>query len=139
MAHDKLPNGCKLIEVPSVVDQRGTLSFATSGKEIPFPIARMFWIYDVPEHQKRGGHAHRECAEVVFALSGAVTFVVDDGRERQEVRLARPTQGLLIEAWVWCELLDFAPNTIIAVAASHPYDGEGYIHDYEQYRKERKK
>ncbi len=139
MAHEQFPHGCRLIEVPTVVDQRGALSFATSGEEIPFPVSRVFWIYDVPQHAKRGGHAHRECAEVVFALSGAVTFVLDDGTTRHEVRLARPTQGLLIEAWVWCELINFEPSTVLAVVASHPYDSGGYIHSYEQYRKERSK
>ncbi len=124
------------MDIPSATDGRGSLAFATSGVEIPFPVARVFWIYNVPSGQRRGGHAHRECHEVVFAVSGAVTFLLDDGGQRAEVRLNTPTRGLLIAAGVWCELSDFADDTVLAVVASHPYDAAGYIHNYSQYKEE---
>ncbi len=131
-----LPSGCRLISIPSVTDQRGTLAFATARRDIPFPIERVFWIYGVPQGQCRGGHAHRVCAEVVFAVCGAVTMLLDDGRQRSSLRLSDPSVGLLVAPGVWCELTDFAPGTVLAVAASHPYDAGGYIHNYDQYKEE---
>ncbi|MCD7721431.1 MAG: FdtA/QdtA family cupin domain-containing protein [Prevotellaceae bacterium] len=133
-----LPRGCRLIDIPSARDERGLLAFATAGREIPFPIARVFWIYDVPEGQKRGGHAHRTCAEVVFALKGGVTLRVDDGQREACVRLSSPTRGLLVEPNVWCELEGFAPETVLMVAASQPYLSEGYINDYKLFKEETK-
>ncbi len=133
MIVNELPFGCGLIDVPLVTDQRGTLVFATVGEEIPFPVARVFWIYDVPTHQRRGGHAHTTCNEVIFAVRGAVTMLVDNGTCRTKLRLDSPTRGLLVSAGVWCELCDFAPDTVLVVLASHAYDATGYIHDYEQF------
>ena len=133
---NRLPGGSRLIPIPSVSDERGVLAFATGGVGIPFPVARVFWIYDVPETQHRGGHAHRTCAEVVFAVRGSFTMCVDDGTSRSEVCLSEPTEGILIPAGVWCELKDFEPGTVLVVLASHSYDAEGYINDYEEYRKQ---
>ncbi len=137
MAEHSLPHGCELIDIPSVTDERGTLAFATGRKEIPFDISRVFWIYDVPPGQRRGGHAHRTCAEAIFVVKGEVAIAVDDGAMRTQVLLSTPTRGLLVPAGLWCELSRFGEGTVLAVAASHPYDAEGYIHSYERYLQER--
>ena len=134
-----LPKGSQLIQAPFVCDERGTLTFVTGGEEIPFSISRVFWIYDVPEGQRRGGHAHRECAEVVFAVSGGFTMCIDDGNVRAEVPIHKPMEGILIPAGMWCELKDFLPGTVLAVMASHPYDETGYINSYEEFRKEKER
>lgn len=130
--------GC-LISIPSVIDERGGLSFAEARRTIPFAVERVFWIYDVPQSAVRGGHAHWQCSEVVVAVSGGFTLVLDDGQKRTEMRLDRPDQGAIVEAGVWCELRDFAPNTVIVVMASHPYCAEGYVHTYEEYLKAKRK
>ncbi len=134
-----LPGGSKIVSIPSVTDERGTLAYATAYDTIPFAVERVFWIYDVPVHQKRGGHAHRECSEVVFAAKGGFCMVVDDGLTSREVRIDNPSEGILIPAGLWCELKDFDPDTILVVLASHPYDAKGYIHTYSDYLEERKR
>ncbi len=129
-----LPHGSRLISIPSVTDARGTLTFATALREVPFDIERVFWIHGVPKGQSRGGHAHNVCSEVVVPVAGAFTMILDDGRARASVRMQRPDQGILVPAGMWCELTDFQPGTVLAVMASHPYDAAGYINDYEQYK-----
>lgn len=134
---NNLPGGSRLINMPIVVDSRGSLCFATNEQEIPFPVQRVFWIYDVPSGKCRGGHSHRTCAEVVVPVKGNFTMMVDDGRSRFSVVLDSPSKGILIPAGLWCELSDFAPGTVVLVMASQPYDATGYIHDYTLYKEER--
>ena len=124
-----------IISFPHVVDGRGGLAFAEWPSSVPFAVKRVFWIYDVPPHAQRGGHAHWKCSEVVVAVSGGFTMVLDDGEGRTDVRLSSPTEGVVVPAGVWCELRDFVPGTVLMVMASHPYDADGYVHDYEEYLK----
>ncbi len=132
-----LPKGSRLIDIPLAADSRGSLSFATVGSDIPFPVQRVFWIHDVPQGSRRGGHSHRTCSEVVVAVNGAFRMVVDDGVQRAEVWMDSPNWGILVPAGMWCELLDFLPGTVVVVMASHAYEASGYCHDYSQYIKER--
>ncbi|MBQ8051214.1 MAG: FdtA/QdtA family cupin domain-containing protein [Bacteroidaceae bacterium] len=127
-----------IIPIPAVRDERGALAFAEAGRTIPFDVRRVFWIYDIPQEAQRGGHAHWTCSEVVVAVRGAFTMLLDDGCERREVRMDSPEKGLLVRAGVWCELKDFDPGTVLVVMASHPYDPEGYVHDYEEFVGERR-
>ena len=133
VAVQPLPASSRLIQIPSVRDERGGLSFAEARKVIPFPVERVFWIYDVPRQAVRGGHAHWTCAEVVVPVCGAFTMMLDDGRERTSVRMDSPETGVLVPPRVWCELRDFEPGTVLVVMASHPYDATGYVHDYEDF------
>ena len=134
-AKTTLPKGCKLVSIPHVGDKRGDLVFAEAQGTIPFDIQRVFWIYNIPTKTRRGGHAHWTCSEVVVPIKGAFTMMVDDGTTRAEVRMESPSEGILIPAGVWCELKDFAPDTILVVMASEQYDATGYIHDYTNYLK----
>lgn len=129
-----LPRGCRLINLPEYRDKRGCLSIAELGNGVPFAIKRVFWIYDVPEGETRGAHSHDECAEVVVPVHGAFDMMVDDGVTRTTVRLDSPHQGILIPAGVWCQLSNFAPDTVCVVMASHPYKASGYTHDYSVYK-----
>lgn len=130
-----LPNGSFLIELPEANDERGALTFATAGQEIPFPIQRVFWIHGIPAGARRGGHCHNTCSEVVVAVQGAFRMVVDDGRVRGSVWMDSPRRGILVPAGMWCELTDFEPGTVVMVMASHPYDASGYCHRYEEFLK----
>ena len=132
-----LPKGCRLIPIPSVGDERGCLAFAEGESTIPFPVRRVFWIYDVPCEARRGGHAHWTCAEVVVPVQGGFTMYLDDGHVRAEVRLERANVGVLVPAGVWCELRDFRPHTVLVVMASESYDAQGYVHSFEEYKKKR--
>ncbi len=129
----RLPGGCRLVEVPEIRDARGSLSFLQGGAGVPFTIERVFWIWDVPQGQTRGGHAHRTCDEVVFPLSGAFTMHVDDGAAQADVVMDSPTCGILVPAGVWCSLADFHEGTVCLAVASQPYDASGYINNHEDY------
>lgn len=135
MPDPMLPAGSRLITLPVARDERGSLTFATAGQEIPFPVQRVFWIHDIPEGARRGGHCHNTCSEVVVAVSGAFRMVVDDGHVRGSVRMGSPGLGILVPAGMWCELVDFEPGTVVMVMASHPYDASGYCHRYDEFLK----
>ena len=133
---EQLPRGCRIIDFPESVDDRGALSFAEGAHHIPFQIERVFWIYGVPEGKTRGGHSHSESAEVVVPVSGGFNMMVDDGANRITVRMDSPRKGILIPPGVWCDLRDFEPGTVCVVFASHPYNASGYINDYSEYLNE---
>lgn len=129
----ELPRNCQMINAPAVKDERGQLCYMESGSHIPFPIARVFYIYNVQEGATRGDHSHNTCAEVVFAVSGAFTMTVDDGNRRVAIRMNRPDIGILIPPGVWCKLSDFEEGTVCSVLASERYDASGYTLSYEEY------
>lgn len=135
---EEWPKGCRLLPLPEAADERGTLAFLEGGVQIPFPVKRVFWIYGVPDGKTRGGHAHDTCAEAIFPVAGAFTIELDDGCRRRRVRMNKPNVGVLVPAGIWCNLTDFAPETVCVVAASHPYDAQGYINRYEDYVKRRR-
>jgi dTDP-4-dehydrorhamnose 3,5-epimerase-like enzyme len=130
----KLPAGVCFLPLKRVQDDRGSLTFLEGGKEVPFEVKRVFWIYDIPEGKSRGAHAHRICHEALFPVSGSFTLMVDDGEVRTSFRMDSPHCGVLIPAGVWCELTDFAPGTVCVVMASHPYMAEGYVNEYNDYK-----
>ena len=134
--HDILPRGCRIIDFPRFMDDRGGLSFAESQGHIPFHVERVFWLYDLSGCRSRGGHSHGHCAQVVVAVHGAFDLVLDDGEVRTTIHLDSPNRGVLIAPTVWDELKNFAEGTVVMVMASHHFDAEDYISDYEEYRGE---
>lgn len=121
------------VHLRSVRDDRGMLTFAEEMKDFPFPIKRMFWITDVPEHAKRGGHAHMTCKELVCCVSGSFRLVICNGHEKRTFLLDSPQRAVIIPEGVWCSLEDFTKDTIVVVGASEEYSMEGYIRDYDDY------
>lgn len=121
------------VHLRSVRDDRGMLTFAEEMKDFPFPIKRMFWITDVPEHAKRGGHAHMTCKELVCCVSGSFRLVICNGHEKRTFLLDSPQRAVIIPEGVWCSLEDFVKDTIVVVGASEEYSMEGYIRDYDDY------
>lgn len=128
-----------IIELPKIFDCRGNLSFVEQGKHIPFPIARSYWVYDVPGGCKRGGHAFRRNEECIIALSGSfdVVLIGSEGKE-QRWHMNRSYYGLYVPNGYWRELDNFSTNSLALVLASTPYMPDDYIRDFEQYRKEEK-
>ena len=123
-----------IIELPEAVDDRGSLCIA-EGADMPFAIQRVFWLYGIGKDKTRGGHAHTSCEEVVIAVHGSFDMVVDDGKERRTVRMDSPRKGIYIRKNVWCELRNFSEGTICVVLASEPYNMDGYMKDYETFKK----
>lgn len=97
----------KIIEIQKIEDRRGNLSVVEEFKDVPFHIARAYWLYDVPGGESRGGHAHRRLKQLLIALSGSFTVTLDDGREQRKFLLNHPYQGLEIETGIWRTLDDF--------------------------------
>lgn len=131
-----LPRGCRVIDFPPSSDERGNLSAAEHGKQIPFAIERVFWIYDIPAATERGSHSHNESAEVLVALHGAFDLLLDDGHRTATLHLDSASRGVLVAPGVWSTLKNFLPGSVCMVLASHPYNASGYINDYATYRNE---
>ena len=125
---------CRLIELPRLADPRGNLTFVEGNVHIPFDIRRVFYLYDVPGGASRGGHAHRQLEQLIVAMSGSFTVVLDDGRERRRVPLNRSYRGLYIPCMIWRELEDFSSGAVCAVLASTRYDESDYFRDYGEFR-----
>lgn len=125
----------KIIDIPKIEDRRGNLSVVEEFKNVPFHIARAYWLYDVPAGAMRGGHAHKRLKQLLIALSGSFTVTLDDGHEKRKIQLNRPYQGLLIETGIWRTIDDFSSGAVCLVLASELYDESDYIYDYDEFLK----
>lgn len=123
----------RLIELPQIHDPRGDLTFVEGGNHLPFNIARVYYLYNVPVDSERGGHAHKELEQVVFALSGSFRMKIDDGTTKSEYWLRDPRKGLYINRLIWREMDSFSQGAVCMVLASHPYDEADYYRDYESF------
>ncbi len=124
---------CKIIELPKITDPRGNLTVAEQMKNVPFDIKRVYWTYDVPGGESRGGHAHRNLYQLVVAMSGSFTVTLDNGWERKTVLLNHPWQALLITPGMWRTLDDFSSGAVCMVLASELFDLDDYIYDYDEF------
>ena len=123
----------KIIELPRRTDPRGNLTVAETNKNIPFDIKRVYWLYDVPGGECRGGHAHKQIKEILIAVSGSFHVTLDNGKEKQTFLLNHPYQGLLIDTKTWRTLDDFSSGAVCVVLASDFYDENDYIYDYNDF------
>jgi dTDP-4-dehydrorhamnose 3,5-epimerase-like enzyme len=124
---------CKLVELPVIHDPQGNLTFVEQNRHVPFEICRVYHTYDVPGGATRGGHAHRECEELLVAMSGSFEVIVDDGDKRDSFRLNRSYVGLYLPPMIWRELVDFSSGSVCMVLASDYYDEADYIRDYDEF------
>lgn len=123
-----------IIDIPKIEDPRGNLSVIEKDC-IPYPIKRVYYLYDVPSGAYRGGHSHKEQYEFLIALSGSFELVLDDGVSKETVLLNKPNKGLLIPNGVWRELKDFSSGAVCLVLASGEFDEQDYIRDYDTFEK----
>lgn len=126
-------NDCKLIELPKISERKGAITPIYGGVHVPFDVARVYYLYDVPGGESRGGHAHRELQQLIVSVMGAFDVVLDDGKERRRVHLDRAYYGLHIHRMIWRELENFSSGGICLVLASLPYDENDYLRDYNDY------
>lgn len=122
-----------LIDFPALADERGALVALEANRQIPFDIKRVYYIYGSAQGIARGFHAHKALKQVAIAVRGSCRFVLDDGNERVEVSLDNPTQGLMIESFMWREMYDFSEDCVLMVLADQLYDESDYIRDYTQF------
>lgn len=126
----------ELIRFPSHDTKNGVLTMFECGEladKVPFAIKRVLVINDMKDNDQRGGHTHHETHQILFCLTGACSVTLDNGKEKQTVRLDNPQTGLYLPPYVWHTMQDFAPGTILLVLASTVYDEKEYIRNYEDF------
>jgi dTDP-4-dehydrorhamnose 3,5-epimerase-like enzyme len=127
------PGTVSVVSLPQIHDPRGDLTFIEGGRHVPFEIRRVYYLYNVPVDAVRGGHAHRDLEQVIFALSGSFRVKVDDGKTQQEYWLRDPRKGLYISRMIWREMDSFSQGAVCMVLASRHYDESDYIRDYQSF------
>ena len=123
-----------LVDLPKILDKRGNLSFVEEFNHISFKIERTYWIYDVPGGEARGGHAYKQNAEFIIALSGSFDVIIDDGTEKEKFTLNRSYYGLYVPKGLWREMNNFSTNSLALVLGSTPYEVSDYIYDYNEFK-----
>ena len=124
---------CSIIEIDKHHHEKGNISVIENNETVPFDVRRVYYLYDIPGGESRGGHAHKELRQLVVAASGSFNVKIDDGKVKRTFTLNRPYHGLLIVPGIWRELDDFSSGSVCLVLASHTYDAEDYIREYEEY------
>lgn len=123
----------RIINLPKISDPRGNLTFVEGNSHIPFDIKRVYYLYDVPGGESRGGHAHYELQQLVIAASGSFDMILDDGNQKQRFHLNRSYYGLYIPKMMWREMDNFSSSSVCLVLASMPYIEADYIRDYNEF------
>lgn len=124
---------CNVQELPKITDLRGNLTFVESERHVPFPVKRVFYLYDVPTGASRGAHAHRRQHQFLICLSGSFDLELDDGNDRSVVHLNRPWKGLHVPPGIWAAETNFDAGSVCLVLASDYYDESDYIREYDDY------
>ena len=122
--------GCFVHELPQIEDLRGNLSVVEFQKDVPFEVKRCFWVYGVPGREVRGEHAHFKCHQFVMCVAGSVQLVLDNGYERAQISLDRPSLGVHLPPMKWGIQYKYSDDAVLVVFASHLYDANDYIRDY---------
>jgi hypothetical protein len=124
---------CSVIDISKIHNEAGNITVVENGENIPFDVKRIYYLYDVPGGEARGGHAHYELEQFIIAASGSFDVILDDGKNTKRVTLNRPNLALHIVPGLWRELDDFSSGSISLVLASHTYDEKDYIRDYNTF------
>lgn len=124
---------CRLIELPKISDPRGNLTFVEGLNHIPFDIARVYYLYDVPGGATRAAHGHRALHQLMIAMSGSFDVTLDDGNGKRKYHLNRSYFGLYIPPMIWRDLDNFSSGSVCMVLASARYDEADYFRDYGQF------
>lgn len=124
-----------IINLPKILDKRGNLSFFEYPNQLPFVIARTYWIYDVPGGEARGSHAFKEQREFIVALSGSFDVVLNDGEKEEKFTLNRSYYGLYIPKMLWRTLENFSTNSLALIVSDKMYADSDYIRDFNDFKK----
>ncbi|WP_226063965.1 sugar 3,4-ketoisomerase [Kaistella polysaccharea] len=125
----------KIIDLPKIVDSRGNLSFFEYPNQLPFEIARTYWIYDVPGGEQRGSHAFKEQQEFIIALSGSFNVVLNNGEKEESFTLNRSYYGLYIPKMLWRTLENFSTNSLGLIVSDKSFDEQDYVRNFEDFKK----
>lgn len=127
-------NTPKIINLPKILDKRGNLSFFEHPNQLPFEIARTYWIYDVPGGEVRGSHAFKEQQEFIIALSGSFDVVLHDGEKEEKFSLNRSYYGLYIPKMYWRSLENFSTNSLALIVSDSLYNEEDYVRNFDEFK-----
>lgn len=126
-------HSCKIITLERHHHVNGNLTVVEDHNEVPFKIKRVYYLYDIPGGEERGGHAHKALYQLIVAISGSFTVNITDGRESKSITLNRPYEALLIVPGIWRTLDNFSSGSVCAVIASEHYDESDYIRNYNEF------
>lgn len=124
---------CSIVHLSKIHNRAGNITVIEPMKNINFGIKRVYYLYDVPGGESRGGHAHKELYQLVIAAGGSFDILLDDGMNRKVVNLNRPYFGIIIVPRIWREILNFSSGAICLVLASDVYDENDYIRSYNKF------
>jgi dTDP-4-dehydrorhamnose 3,5-epimerase-like enzyme len=126
---------CSIIQLPKIHNRSGNITIVENSNTIPFDVKRIYYLYDIPSGETRGGHGHKELQQLIIAASGSFEMVLDDGKLKKVVTLNRPDYGLLITPGIWRDILNFSSGSICLVLASMEYNPKEYLRDYQEFLK----
>jgi hypothetical protein len=126
---------CPILELPKIHNRAGNISALNNNIDISFDVKRVYYLYDIPGGEDRGGHAHRALYQLIVAASGSFDVMIDDGKQTKKITLNRPNFGLYMVPGIWRELTNFSSGAICLVLASTLYSEEDYLRDYDTFKK----
>lgn len=129
---------CSVIDISKIHNESGNITVVENGKNIPFNVKRIYYLYDIPSGEARGGHGHYELEQYIVAASGSFDVVLDDGNNKRRISLNRPNLALHVVSGLWRELNNFSSGAITMVLASEVYQEQDYIRDYNKYLEQKK-
>lgn len=124
---------CRIVQLPKIHSRAGNITALENNLTVPFEVKRVYYLYDVPGGEERGGHAHKELQQFIIAVSGSFDVVLNDGENMRTVHLDRPFNGLHIVPSIWRELVNFSSGSICLVLASRKYEETDYIRAFEDF------
>jgi len=124
---------CVILPLRKIHNRAGNITIVEGQTNLPFDVRRIYYLYDIPGGEDRGGHAHKELHQLIVAASGSFNVILDDGQNKKIVTLNRPDYGLMVVPGIWRELFEFSSGAICLVLASLKYDKEDYIRSYDQF------
>lgn len=124
---------CSVLQLNKIHNRAGNITIVEGMKNVPFEVNRVYYLYDIPGGESRGGHSHKVLQQLIVSVSGSFGVLLDDGKNKKIVTLNRPDIGLMIVPGIWRELFDFSSGAVCLVLASLIYDDNDYIRDYRYF------